>query len=146
MSRPASCSTISGLIRESLTANGGARVADGRVARLERMVELFGFHVASLDVRLHAGELGDERARAAVQAASDARERHGTRAVDTLVVSGTSSADDVRRALALGDEPLAVVPLFETIDDLERAPAILGELLDDRRSPRGSPHTAATSR
>ncbi len=118
-------------IRASLTANGGARVADGRVARLERMVELFGFHVASLDVRLHARELGDERGRAAVQAATEARKRHGTRAVDTLVVSGTSSADDVRRALALGDEPLAVVPLFETIDDLERAPAILGELLDD---------------
>ena len=118
-------------IRESLAAHGGGRVADGRVARLERMVELFGFHVASLDVRLHARELGTERAREAVQAAAAARRRHGPRAVDTLVVSGTSSANDVLQALTLGDETLSLVPLFETIDDLERAPAILGELLDD---------------
>ncbi len=118
-------------IRESLAAHGGGRVADGRVARLERMVELFGFHVASLDVRLHARELDTERAREAVQAAAAARRRHGSRAVDTLVVSGTSSANDVLQALTLGDETLSLVPLFETIDDLERAPAILGELLDD---------------
>ena len=95
------------------------------------MVELFGFHVASLDVRLHASELDAGRAREAVRAAGEARRRHGPRAVESLIVSGTSSAGDVLRALALGDEPLAVVPLFETIDDLERAPAILGELLDD---------------
>ena len=47
------------LIRRSLAAHGGARVADGRVARLERMVEIFGFHVAKLDIRLHARELVD---------------------------------------------------------------------------------------
>ena len=121
------------VIRESLAANGGARIADGRVARLERMVELFGFHVASLDVRLHARDLGEEHAREAVSAAGDARQRYGARAVDTLIVSGTSSAADVLRALALTDEPLSVVPLFETIDDLERAPAILDDLLADGR-------------
>src|SRR5439155_23186762 len=36
------------VIRESLEANGARRVADGRVARVERMVRLFGFHVAKL--------------------------------------------------------------------------------------------------
>ncbi len=46
-------------VRASLAANRGARIADGRVARLERMVEIFGFHVATLDVRLHARELGE---------------------------------------------------------------------------------------
>ena len=121
------------VIRESLAGNGGGRIADGRVTRLVRMVELFGFHVASLDVRLHTRELDEERARKAVTAAADARRRYGPRAVDTLIVSGTSSADDVVRALALTDEPLSVVPLFETIADLERAPAILDELLADER-------------
>jgi phosphoenolpyruvate carboxylase len=119
------------LVRESLAAHGGSRVADGRVARLERMVELFGFHLAKLDVRLHARELGDERARVALTAAGEAQERHGPQAIDTLVVSGTSSSDDVRRALDL--TTLAVAPLFETVDDLERAPAILDELLGDSR-------------
>ncbi|MBA3843694.1 MAG: phosphoenolpyruvate carboxylase, partial [Actinobacteria bacterium] len=47
-------------IRRSLAENGGGRVAAGRVARLERMVEIFGFHIAKLDVRLHARELGTD--------------------------------------------------------------------------------------
>ncbi len=35
-------------------ANKGERLADGRLARLIRSVEIFGFHLASLDVRQHA--------------------------------------------------------------------------------------------
>ena len=64
------------MIRASLTAHGGRRVADGRVARLERMVELFGFHVAKLDIRLHARDLETDRAREAVAAAIEARAEH----------------------------------------------------------------------
>jgi len=120
-------------IRASLAANRGARVADGRVARLERMVEIFGFHVATLDVRLHARDLAGDRAREAVAAAEAARRRHGPRALDTLIVSGTSSAADALAAAELTTEPLHVVPLFETIDDLERAPQIFEELLSDER-------------
>ena len=37
------------------------------------------------------------------------------------------------RALDLTSEPLAVVPLFETVDDLDRAPEIVDELLADER-------------
>jgi phosphoenolpyruvate carboxylase len=117
------------VIRDSLAANGARRVADGRVARVERMVRIFGFHLTKLDVRLHARDLGSERARAAVAAAVEGRRVHGRRALDTLIVSGTSSADDVLRAAALADNSLCVVPLFETIDDLAAAPAILDELL-----------------
>jgi phosphoenolpyruvate carboxylase len=97
------------------------------------MVEVFGFHIASLDVRVHARDLGTARAEEATGAAVEARRAHGQRAVDTLIVSGTASAADVLQALELTDEPLSVVPLFETIDDLERAPAILAELLADER-------------
>jgi phosphoenolpyruvate carboxylase len=120
------------VVRDSLRAHGGRRIADGRVARLERMVEIFGFHVAKLDVRLHARDLDTERAREALAAADDAWVRHGERALDTLIVSGTSSADDVLRARALTG--LSVVPLFETVDDLAAAPRILDELL--RTEPR----------
>jgi len=87
------------MIRASLIAHGGRRVADGRVARLERMVELFGFHVAKLDIRLHARDLETNRAREAVDAAVEARRKHGPESLDTLIISGTSSADDVHRAL-----------------------------------------------
>lgn len=110
------------VISRSLIAHGGERVADGRVARLERMVETFGFHVAKLDVRLHARDLGTERAREALAAADELE-------LETLIVSGTSSAEDVRRARA--STGLSVVPLFETVDDLEAAPAILDDLLSE---------------
>jgi phosphoenolpyruvate carboxylase len=118
------------VIRASLAANGGRRVADGRVAWLERMVELFGFHVAKLDVRLHARDLGEERARLALAAAAAARQEHGPGSLDTLIISGTSSGEDVRLARSLTD--LRVVPLFETVDDLEAAPSIVDDLLRER--------------
>jgi phosphoenolpyruvate carboxylase len=121
------------LIAASLRAHGGRRVADGRVARLERMVETFRFHVAKLDVRLHARDLDGERAREALAAAAEARRLHGADALDTLIVSGTSSLEDVRRARSLTE--LKVVPLFETVDDLEAAPTIVDELLAEDPRP-----------
>ena len=89
------------MIGDSLRAHAGARVADGRVARLERMVELFGFHLAKLDVRVHARELDSERATNAVAAAARRASVHGPEALDTLIVSGTST----RRACAAGSRP-----------------------------------------
>ncbi len=122
------------VLRRSLAANRGGRVADGRLARLERMVEIFGFQLARLDVRVHANDLDGERAREAAAAADEARRRHGPDAVTSLVLSGTSSAGDVRSARALAGG-LAVVPLFETVDDLVAAPAIVDELLAERPGP-----------
>jgi phosphoenolpyruvate carboxylase len=119
------------VVERSLRAHRGGRVADGRVARLQRLVEIFGLHVAKLDLRLHARDLATERAQEAVAAGEAGRRRLGPAALDTLIVSGVSSADDVRQALALTREPLSVVPLFETVGDLERAPAIVEELLAD---------------
>ena len=116
------------LIGASLRAHAGARIADGRVARLERMVEIFGFDVAPLDIRVHARDLDTPRAAELAAAAGE-----------TLIVSGTSSAEDVLRAQALSDRQLRVVPLFETVDDLAAGPGILDELLrDERFAARGS--------
>lgn len=42
------------LISESLCANQGQRLAEGRLADLIRAVEVFGFHLATLDIRQHA--------------------------------------------------------------------------------------------
>ncbi len=117
------------ILDRSLRANRGARIADGALAALRRRVELFGLHLAKLDLRVHARD-ADERVRALLEAARDARARHGARALDTVIVSGTASADDVRRVHALAREPLSVVPLFESVADLRAAPAIYEELLD----------------
>ena len=125
-------------IRESLAANGGRRVGEGRVARLERMVELFGFHIAKLDLRLHARDLGRAARPGGRRGGRRRACRHGHEALDTLIVSGTSSAADVVAAAALTDAPLSIVPLFETLDDLKAAPIILDELLRERpRHVRG---------
>jgi phosphoenolpyruvate carboxylase len=43
------------LVQESLRAHAGAHLADGRLADIVAQVETFGFHLASLDVRQHAG-------------------------------------------------------------------------------------------
>ena len=55
--RPEELAADLDVIERSLRAHGGERIADGRFARLRRGFELFGFHVAKLDVRFHADEL-----------------------------------------------------------------------------------------
>jgi phosphoenolpyruvate carboxylase len=123
------------VIRRSLEANRGLRVADGPLAALGRRVELFGFHVAKLDVRLHSSEVRapTDRTRSVFDAVAAGRARHGVRALDTVIVSATSSASDILAVLDLTDEPVAVVPLFETIVDLEAAASTVRELLADER-------------
>jgi phosphoenolpyruvate carboxylase len=117
------------VLDRSLRANRGARIADGALARLRRRVELFGFHLAKLDLRVHARD-GDARVRPLLEAAAAARARHGAEALDTVIVSGTDSADDVRRLHALSAEPLSIVPLFESVEALRAAPDVYEELLD----------------
>jgi phosphoenolpyruvate carboxylase len=126
------------VIDRSLREGGAARVADGRLAALRHRVELFGFHLAKLDVRVHADDLRrpSARVRETFTTIARARARHGSEALDTVVVSGTSDAEDVLRALDTTDEPLSVVPLFETIADLRAAPGIIEALLDDPRVAR----------
>jgi phosphoenolpyruvate carboxylase len=133
--RPAELLADLDVLARSLSENRGARIAAGRLAALRRRVEVFGFHLAKLDVRLHASELREPvaRTREALAAITDARKRHGPVAIDTVIVSGTTAPSDVLTVLDLSDEPLSVVPLFETISDLDRAPDVVRELLADPR-------------
>jgi phosphoenolpyruvate carboxylase len=121
------------VVDRSLRENRGVRIADGRLAALRRRVELFGFHIAKLDVRLHAADLTDtgQHVRETFAAVRRVRARHGTQALDTVIVSGTRSPADVLAVLDLIGEPLSIVPLFESIEDLQAAPTIVEELLDD---------------
>src|SRR5207253_568896 len=56
--------------------------------------------------------------------------------LDTVIVSRSESAADATAVLDLTDEPVSVVPLFETVADLRAAPEILRELLADERYGR----------
>jgi phosphoenolpyruvate carboxylase len=127
------------LLDRSLRANGGARIADGSLAALRRRVEIFGLHLAKLDLRTHSRAVHEREPRLLETLAAAARlqRRHGTAALDRLIVSMTSTADDLAAAEQLAQEAgLAVdaVPLFETIADLRNADAVVAEHLD--RTPR----------
>ena len=181
------------LLRESLRAAGGHRIADGRLLDLQVQAEVFGFHLVTLDIRQHArrhrealdavfGRYGDvdgwedldeqERIALLVRELGEARpltpavldfdpetdetlevfrlvrrayQRIGTDAIDAYVVSMTERASDVLGVLVLARDAgvahgLDVVPLFETVDDLEGAPDVLERLLAE---PRYREHVAA---
>jgi phosphoenolpyruvate carboxylase len=87
------------------------------------------------------------------------RARHGSEGLGALIISMTRSVEDLLAVYVLARDsgllernehgvycPLEVVPLFETIEDLRRAPAIIDEYLshpvvrrslDVRAGPRG---------
>jgi phosphoenolpyruvate carboxylase len=169
------------LMADSLRAEGASRLADGQLKDVLRRAEVFGFHLARLDLRQHsqvhegvvaeilraAGVVDDYRAldedgRAAVLVReltsprplvrSHAEYSHetaealavfdcarrlqrelGREACDVYIVSMTAGASDLLEVLLLAREAgltrldgpearsdLQVVPLFETIDDLNR--------------------------
>jgi phosphoenolpyruvate carboxylase len=87
----------------------------------------------------YSREVVDELA--VLTAAAEAVDRYGAATIQHYIVSAASAVSDVRDTVLLlrevglvrplDERPSAidVVPLFETIDDLARAPAVLDELL-----------------
>ena len=180
-------------LRESLLENGGQRVAERELRDVIRQAEVFGFHLANLDVRQDSATVVkavaelvssvtgddllnmDEPERATLlrgllttpdldlpepERASEesrkvfetfgrirrAREEFSGTPVETFVLSMAHQASDVlsvqllarRAGLLEVDEAgrcaanhLRVSPLFETVDDLQRAPEVLRYLLED---------------
>ncbi|WP_116026732.1 phosphoenolpyruvate carboxylase [Thermomonospora umbrina] len=138
------------LVQGSLAAAGAGRQAYGELQHLVWQTETFGFHLAELEIRQHSGV--HEKALAEVRAVGPLgemteevldtlrvirwiQERFGVRACTRYVVSFTRSAEDIANvyelAASLGDRApvLDVVPLFETGEDLERAPDVLEGML-----------------
>ncbi|MBW6528866.1 phosphoenolpyruvate carboxylase [Sphingomonas sp. RHCKR7] len=188
---PAALRTDLVTIARSLSTEGaGLLGTGGAIGRLIRAVEVFGFHLATLDLRQNSAvhekvvaemlrEAGvcadyaalDEDARvmllrqelatprpltsrfsrysdetaselAIVQAAAEAHATYGATCIRQYIVSMTKSVSDLLEVHLLlkevglyrpgsGDEPASAavmaVPLFETIEDLEAAPAIMTE-------------------
>lgn len=130
-----------GVVTRSLAAAGASRLAYGELLQLGWQVDTFGFHVAELEVRQHSGvherALAEVRGRGRISAATREvldtlsamaflQERFGQDACRRYIVSFTRSAEDVAAVYELarhaGRRPvLDVIPLFETLDDLDRA-------------------------
>jgi phosphoenolpyruvate carboxylase len=178
------------LIERSLRSHYADFVADCYVAKLTRQVELFGFHLATLDVRQHSkehenamteimakmsitpnyGELAeDEKIKLLTDVLQDprpitsfyleyspstqecldvyrtiaaAQKEYGRNCIQSYLISMTRGASDLLEVLVFAKEAglyrrdadgtvqctLQSVPLFETIDDLHAAPAIMDVL------------------
>jgi len=171
------------LIQSSLMKNKGQTLAQGRLSQLIRRVEIFGFHLATLDVRQHAevhrdalAEIFDryglcsdykslseaekiERLTKEIESPRplvaqlnfsestnetvrlfrlihQARERLGENSIRTYIISMTTSVSNMLEVLLLAKDAglygqINVVPLFETVEDLHAAPAIMTELFEN---------------
>ncbi len=175
------------IVAQSLTTHGSAALAERRLRPLERAVEVFGFHLASLDLRQNsavheqvvaellrlAGVHGEYAALAEperialltrelagprllysrhldygatvageleiLQAAADIHRRFGAIAIQNYIISHCESVSDLlevglllkEAGLLAPGEParleLNIVPLFETIADLDRCGSIMSE-------------------
>jgi phosphoenolpyruvate carboxylase len=67
---------------------------------------------------------------------ADAHRRYGPRVIDTVIASRSEAPSDVLAMLLFATEvgvqdAVALVPLFEMIDDLHRAPAVMAVLFDN---------------
>ncbi len=172
---------------ESLFRHGAVYLARGRLANLRRAVEVFGFHLAPLDMRQHSGvheqtvtelyarhgvnyAVLDEAGRCEqllqtleagqvlmaedvsvysddvqselniMRAAADIHRQFGRAALPNHIISKTDSVSDMLElALMLqqvgllegGDAPqlhINIIPLFETIEDLQGCSAIMHRL------------------
>lgn len=171
------------LIRDSLEHNQGSRLVEGKLDRLIRTVEIFGFHLATLDIRQHARHHRrtvanivhryqlvedyhalDEPKKVALLTAElqSARPltarldfepedndvialfrliKHARRfvsplAIQSYIISMTEGASNILEVLLLAKDAgllglLEVVPLFETVADLQHAPQIMAELFEN---------------
>jgi phosphoenolpyruvate carboxylase len=174
------------VLADSLANNHGAILVKPRLAGLLRAVAIFGFHLASLDMRqssdIHERVLAelfkgagveanyaglDEAAKVklllaeiahprllytpyaaysdetqselgVLRAAREIRQRYGSRAIRNYIISHTETVSDLLEVLLLQKETgllrpgekecdVMVIPLFETIPDLQRASEIMGE-------------------
>jgi phosphoenolpyruvate carboxylase len=114
-----------------------SRAEDARIALLRR--ELASNRLLSSPYTVYSDEVSSELAIA--HAAANAHERYGNASITTYIISKCESVSDMLEVNLLlkeaglyqpnapADAAIMVVPLFETIGDLERAPQIMSDWL-----------------
>ncbi|HSH08745.1 MAG TPA: phosphoenolpyruvate carboxylase, partial [Oceanipulchritudo sp.] len=123
-------------IRAALIEQGATRVADGRIRSLIEQARVFGFHLATLDFRDHSGKLRTAvpEIEEEMRTITELQRQHGTEATRRFVLSMTREAGELKALLKLSRKAKAridIVPLFETIEDLQNCPRIMDELWKD---------------
>jgi phosphoenolpyruvate carboxylase len=123
-------------IRDGLRRQNAWRAADGHIARLIEQAKTFGLHLAELDFRDHSGKLRDARDELLdeFRTLRSLQRDFGEAAANHFVLSMTRNADDVRALVEMAEQARArvdIVPLFETIEDLQNCAQIMQELWTD---------------
>jgi phosphoenolpyruvate carboxylase len=140
------------LVEANLLDAGATRAANVMLDPLLAAVRAHGFHGFRMDLRDHAdvhraaiAEIAAKPAKVseATQRVRDTfrvmrtiQDECGAAAANTYIVSMTRSAEDLNNVLALAEEAglagrIDVVPLFETLADLEHATDVMHSLLRD---------------
>ena len=177
------------LIRDSLLANKGQRLVRGQFSRFIRAVDVFGFHMATLDIRQHAkwhrqaadeifsrnqtvrnyseipesekiavltDELQNPRSWSGGKVADGsfgfseetnqllslfrlirrAQDEMGPESIKTYIISMTEGVSNLLEVLLLAHDAelfgrIDIVPLFETVSDLNNAPQIMAQLFQN---------------
>ncbi|HSO34806.1 MAG TPA: phosphoenolpyruvate carboxylase [Labilithrix sp.] len=138
------------LIARSLADHRGARAGLRLVRALARQIETFGFHLAKLDLRVPAAwvreaastRAEDAPAMRAMTALARIRAVTAGGGAESFILSMAHGHDDMLATLTLaeaaglyrpadGVADVSVVPLFETLDDLERCPAEIEKAAKD---------------
>jgi phosphoenolpyruvate carboxylase len=140
-------------VQRSLAVAGAGRLAYGELQNLVWQVETFGFHLAELEVRQHSKvhdvalsevrgggrrSTQTEEVLATFRAIKQIQERFGTDACRRYIVSFTRDSSDIANVYALAEEAvkgepspeIEVIPLFETVEDLGRAPLVLDGMVE----------------
>ena len=124
-------------IRAGLLKQKAKRAANGRIHRLLLQAKTFGPHLAQLDFRDHSGKLdhSEPELLEELRAIRDIQQKYGPQAATHFIVSMTRSANDILRLFRLARlgsvYEIDLVPLFETIEDLEHSGKILSHLWSD---------------
>ena len=150
------------VLRASLAANAGLRIARTLIDPLILQVRTFGLHLHTLDIRQHArvhaaalqeaisdtiapvlpAEMSPETTSVleTFRVVAEMKQGCSPEVIRQYVISGASSVEDVLAVVRLArlggvtvegsdkDPGLMPVPLFESIEDLRRAPEICREL------------------
>ena len=121
-------------IRDGLIQQKARRAANGRVFRLLTQAKTFGAHLAELDFRDHSGKLDHHEPEILNEllAIREIQREYGPEAANHFIVSMTRNAGDIlslfKLARLTGVHDIDLVPLFETIQDLENAAKNLRDL------------------
>lgn len=147
------------ILRNSLRANCGERLADLIFEPLLRKVHTFGLQLSTLDIRQHArvhsqalNELSSNEAEpakgselaATFKSIAEMKKAYPAGAIRNYVISGVESAEDILAVLKLasaygvrlaatGDDPgLMPVPLFESIESLRASSQIMSQVWETK--------------